>query len=100
MELGFLVILGGLFLIFVFIAGCALSLKRVSSEDLVREYLTVGLRELKARLVVQLRIVEERESELKERLEHLAALERAVSEKQGDSDNRYLLDRGDLKDAV
>jgi len=99
-ELGFLVILGGLFLIFVFIASCAVSLKRVSSEDLVEEYLTVGLRELKGRVERQLRIVEERESELKERLEHVKALEKAVSEQLEDPASRYLLDRGDLKDAV
>ena len=75
-------------------------MKRVSSEDLAEEYLTVGLRELKERVERQLRIIEERESELEQKLEHVKALEKAVSEKLEDPSDRFLLTRGDLKDAV
>jgi len=100
MEVGFLVLLGGLFLIFVFIAGCVFSLRRASSQDLAEEYLTVGLRELKSRLERQLQIVEERESELRRRLEHVKALQRAVSEKLENPQNRHLLSEEDLENAV
>jgi hypothetical protein len=100
MELGFFIVLGGLFLIFLFVASFVASFKKVSSRDLAGEYLKVGLRELKARIEEELRIVEGRESELKERLRHLEALERVVSERLEDPVNRCLLLRGDLKDAV
>jgi hypothetical protein len=100
MEVGFFVILGGLFLIFVFIGSCAVSLRRVSSKDLTREYLSVGLGELRARIEKQIRNIERRELEMKERLKHIEALEKAVSEKLEDSPNQEMLARGDLKDAV
>jgi len=100
MELGFLAILGGLFLILVFIASCLISLRRVSSEDLAKEYLSIGLRELRARVEKRLQAVEQRELELRKKLAHLEALEKAVEEKLEDPANQYLLNRGDLKDAV
>ena len=100
MELGFLVILGGLFLIFVFIGSCAVSLRRVSSRDLTREYLSVGLGELKARIEKQILNIERRELEMRERLRHVEALEKAVSEKLESSQNQNMLAQDDLKDAV
>lgn len=100
MELGFLIILGGLFLIFVFIASCAVSLRRASSEDLAQEYLAAGLGALKARIEEKLRFIEGRETELKEKLEHLEALEKAVSERSAGCSESYELARRDWKDAV
>jgi hypothetical protein len=98
MEQGFFIVLGGLFLIFLCVASFAV--KRVSSEDLAEEYLKVGLKELKNRVEEELRLIEVRERELKEKLEHFEALEEVVSERLGDPSKRYMLMRGDLKDAV
>lgn len=99
-ELGFLIVLGGVFLIFVFFASCLISLKKMSSEDLVEEYLSVGLRELKTQVETQLRSVEKRESLLREKLEHLKALEQIASEKLEKSSDLDLLRPEGLKDAV
>jgi hypothetical protein len=100
MELGFLALLGGLFLILVFIASCLISLKRVSSEDLSKEYLSIGLRELRVGVKKRLEAVEERELQLRKKLAHLDALEKAVEEKLEDPANQYLLNRDDLEDVV
>ena len=99
MELGFFIVLGGLFLIFLFAASFVASFRKISPEDLGKTYLRLGLRDLKARIEEELRFVEGRESELKARLRHLEGLEQAVSEGVKESLNHCALLRGDLKDA-
>ena len=100
MELGFFIVLGAVFLVCVFLASCLISLRKMSTEDLVEEYLSAGLTELKTQVEKQLQGVEKRESQLREKLEHVRALEQIASEKLENSTSIDLLQAEDLKDAV
>jgi len=72
----------------------------MSKKDLVEEYLSVGLRELRTQVETQLQTVEKREFLLREKLEHLEALEQIASEKLDRPTSLGLLRAEDLKDAV
>ena len=72
MELGLIVTLGILLLVFVVVV--MFSLKPFSSDELAQEYLAVGLRELRAKIEQQLQDIEARKRVLEIQLAHLEAL--------------------------
>lgn len=75
MQLGLLVVSAVILLLTIFIATCLFSMRPIGSNELVKEYLSVGLRELAKRLKKEIDEIEERECLLRTQLAHLEALE-------------------------
>jgi len=75
MQFSLLVVSAVILLLFVFIATCIFSMRPIGSNELVQEYLSVGLEELTKRLKKELDEIEERQRLLRTQLAHLEALE-------------------------
>jgi hypothetical protein len=82
MELTLFLTLGILLLVFVFVV--IFSLKPISSDQLAKEYLSIGLRELRARIEGELQEIEARKRLLEDQLAHLEALSEVAAKKVED----------------